>query len=285
MARSTKSAFVQGLASKKSELAEASQVQRTQIADDSELIELYGLKAGDRRSVESRLVSCTAGVHEEGNYEGLQYVNFLYQIVSGPGRNLMVGNYIPLYDRKTKEVTAKAMEWVYKEFQGFGYDTAEWGGDPEQIEIAANELTKEKTHCYVVLAANQIKTGQRAGNIAVNKYIGRVIADQQDSSQEEEVAQEEAPAPPKEEPKAQKPKANKKAPVQPEPEPEVEDDDNSDAAEIVVGSKVGFLFIDEESDVSEDVEGTVTAIEGDTAKITDGKYSYDIALEDLTLLA
>jgi hypothetical protein len=288
MAKAGKSAFVSNLAKNKKVLAASSKTVRTVLIDDAEIIENYDLRAGDRKTFRVKLVSATCGVHEDGKYEGLPYVNFMYSIqANGPLKGGCVGNYIPGFDRKTLEVTEKAMEWIYRELQGFGYDTSSWGDDPEAIEDAIKELSRDKPSCILLVAVNEIKSGPRQGSLAVNKSLQRVI-DSDDVEDDAEEA-EEAPAPKKPAGKpapAPKQAAKKVEPeVEPEEESEVEaEDDNteSEGAEIAKGDKVKFTFVDEENETEEEVEGTVEKINEDgTYKVNDGTYFYDVDAEDI----
>jgi hypothetical protein len=290
MAKTGKSAFVSNLASNKKALAAASKTTRTVLLDDSEIIEKYDLRVGDRKVVKTKLVSAKCGVHEDGKYEDLPYVTFTYALDGGPLSGGSISCYIPAFDRKTLEVTEDSMGWVYRELQGFGYDTSKWGDDPTQIEEAISEVNKERPACMLLLAVNEIKNGPRAGTPALNKSLQRVVAAAASSGGDDDGDdEEEAPAPKKPAPKAdaKKPaaKAQKATKVAPEPEPEDEDEDVAgDDGELLVseGDTVKFTFEDEESGDSEEVTGTVEAINEDgTYKVNDGTYLYDVAGEDI----
>lgn len=264
MAKAPKSAFVATLSAKKNELIKAAQTQRAGgITEASEIVEAYGLDEGSRITVKCKLLGVKVATHEEGVNKGLPYVSFSYAPVEAPGKGMTFVTYLPCFDRKTKEVSEKAMTWVFQEFQGFGFDTNTWGSDPGQIEVAGSELNKEKPTCMVTLRCSKIQAGARAGELVVNFGINRVV--EADAPAPKSLSQEldeamEAPATAA--PPARKPAAKK-------------------AAAFKVGDKVKFTFSDDDGN-EEEVEGDITSVEGDTYQVTDGTYSYDLTAAEMT---
>lgn len=263
MAKAPKSAFVATLSAKKNELIKAAQTQRAGgITEASEIVEAYGLDEGSRITVKCKLLGVKVATHEEGVNKGLPYVSFSYAPVEAPGKGMTFVTYLPCFDRKTKEVSEKAMTWVFQEFQGFGFDTNTWGSDPGQIEVAGSELNKEKPTCMVTLRCSKIQAGARAGELVVNFGINRVV--EADAPAPKSLSQEldeamEAPATAA--PPARKPAAKK-------------------AAAFKVGDKVTFTFADDDGN-EEEVEGDITSVEGDTYQVTDGTYSYDLTAAEM----
>jgi hypothetical protein len=266
MAKAPKSAFVATLSAKKNELIKAAQSQRAGgITESSEIVEAYGLDEGSRITVKCKLLGVKVSCHEEGANKGLPYVSFSYAPVEAPGKGMTFVMYLPGYDRKTKEVTEKAMTWIFQEFQGFGFDTRDWGADPSQIETAGAELNKEKPTCMVNLRCSKIQAGARAGELVVNFGINRIVETDAPApktlSQELDEVMEAPAAKVAETPAPRKPAAKK-------------------AAAFKVGDKVIFTFTDEDNN-EEEVEGEITGLEGDTYQVTDGTYSYDLTAAEM----
>ncbi len=298
-----KSAFVSSLTPKRDILKEASQAQRTSITDASEVIEAYDLQDGDRMSIACKLTSCIADVHkEEGDKKGLPFVNFLYAPTEEPGKGMTIGAFFPGYDRRELEITVDSWNWIYREFQGFGFDTAEWSDDPSKVEEAAKELTAEKPLCMVQIRCSKIRSGDRKGELALNYGISRVLdSDEEGEVETTPVVSSSSMAPPK---AGNKGKAKETVPTAPEPQevtipeppaPEASAPAKRGRAKKVanvgfeIGDKVKFKF---ENDDGEDeiITGTITALSLDDAsnlptgdfEITDGTYSYTMAPSDLT---
>lgn len=274
MAKAKKSAFVTGLASNKEALKEAAEKERASLADQSEVQQVYKLnKKGDRVSVPCKLVSVKCATHEEGDRKGLPYVNWVFAPLEAPGKGMLIGNYQPAYNRKTMVIDGAALGWIFQEFQACGFDTRSWANDPSELESAAEELDSEKPTIMLSIRASEIKAGKRAGDVAVNYSISRLIDDVSsqettgDSEEEDsldddlEAAMTKEPDPVPEKTKVTKTKAaKKKSPA--------------------VGDSIKFKFEDEDGN-QETISATIESIEGETLTVSDGTYTYDIEVSDV----
>jgi hypothetical protein len=275
MAKAKKSAFVSGLASNKEALQKAAETERASLADQSEVQQVYQLnKAGDRVSVPCKLVSVKCATHEDGDKKGLPYVNWVFAPLEAPGKGMLIGNFQPGYNRATLAVDGGALGWIFGEFQACGFDTKSWANDPSEIETAADELDKEKPTIMLSIRAAEIKKGVRAGSVAINYSISRLIEDL-DSSQEDtdnsgkeadlgdelDEAMEKEPTPPPATTKVTKTKATKKK-------------------ALAVGDTVKFNFENEEGEM-EEIAATIEEIKGDDLSVNDGNYNYEIKVADV----
>lgn len=275
MAKAKKSAFVSGLASNKEALQKAAETERASLADQSEVQKVYQLnKAGDRVSVPCKLVSVKCATHEDGDKKGLPYVNWVFAPLEAPGKGMLIGNFQPGYSRTTLAVDGAALGWIFGEFQACGFDTKSWANDSSEIESAADELDKEKPTIMLSIRAAEIKKGSRAGSVAINYSISRLIEDY-DSSQEDtdnsdkeetleeelDKAMEKEPTPPPATTKVTKTKATKKK-------------------ALAVGDTVKFNFENEEGEM-EVITATIEEIKGEDLSVNDGNYNYEIKVADV----
>lgn len=278
MAKAKKSAFVTGLAANKEALKEAAEKERASLADQSEVQQIYKLtKAGDRVSVPCKLVSVKCDTHEDGDKKGLPYVNWVFSPLEAPGKGMLIGNFQPGYDRKTLAVSGSALGWIFQEFQACGFETKSWANDPSELEDAADELDKEKPTVMLSIRASEIRAGKRAGQVAINYSIARLIDDASSQeatgdSEEEDSLGDELDAAMEQEPEAA-----------PEPPPATTKVTKTKAAkkkEFAVGDQVKFNFENDEGE-EEVISATIESINGGTLSVTDGTYSYDIGVADV----
>ncbi len=272
MAKAKKSAFVTGLAANKEALKEAAEKERASLADQTEIQQVYKLtKAGDRVSVPCKLVSVKCATHEDGDKKGLPYVNWVFAPLEAPGKGMLIGNFQPGYSRKTMIVDGAALGWIFQEFQACGFDTKSWANDPSEVEDAAEELDKEKPTIMLSVRASEIKSGKRAGEVAINMGISRLIDDgssqetKGDSEEEDSLGDELEEAMTKE-PEPVKTQVTKtKAPAK---------------KSYKVGDEIKFKFEDDDGN-EETIEAVVEKVDGLTLSVTDGEYSYDIEVDDV----
>ena len=275
MAKAKKSAFVTGLASNKEALKEAAEKERASLVDQSEVQQIFKLnKAGDRVSVICKLVSVKCDTHEDGDKKGLPYVNWVFSPLESPGKGMLIGNFQPAYNRKTLVVDGSALGWIFQEFQACGFDTKSWANDPSELESAADELDQEKPTVMVSIRASEIKSGKRAGSLAINYSISRLVedvssqettddSDEEDSLEDEleEVMVKEPVKPAQEKTQVSKTKAPKKKKFE-------------------VGDAIKFNFEDDDGN-EEVVSATIESVDGNSITVTDGTYSYDITTDDV----
>lgn len=279
MAKAKKSAFVTGLASNKEALKKAAETERAVLADQSEVKKVYDLnKAGDRVSVPCKLVSVKCDIHETGDNKGLPYVNWVFAPLEAPGKGMLIGNFQPGYNRKTKAIDGDSLGWIFGEFQACGFDTKSWANDPSEIETAAEELDKEKPTVMLSIRANEIKKGDKAGQIAINYSIARLIEssqeDLEDSSEDDDSLGDELDEAMTKEPEAT---------PEPEPAPATTKVTKTKATRkktYKVGDKVKFNFKNEEGEI-EEITATIEEIDGDDLKVNDDTYDYDIKVSDV----
>ncbi len=272
MAKAKKSAFVTGLATNKEALKEAAEKERASLADQTEIQQVYKLnKANDRVSVPCKLVSVKCATHEDGDKKGLPYVNWVFSPLEAPGKGMLIGNFQPGYNRKTMAVEGSALGWIFQEFQACGFDTKSWANDPGNIEDAADELDKEKPTVMLSIRASEIKAGKRAGQIAINMGISRLIdngssqeatgdSDEEDSLGDElEEAMTKEPEPVKTQVTKTKVPAKKS---------------------FKVGDEIKFNFEDDDGN-NEVIEAVIEKVDGLILSVSDGEYSYDIEADDV----
>lgn len=278
MAKAKKSAFVTGLASNKEALKKAAETERAVLADQSEVSTVYGLdKAGARVSVPCKLVSVKCDTHETGDNKGLPYVNWVFAPLEAPGKGMLIGNFQPGYNRKTKVIDGDSLGWIFGEFQACGFDTKSWASDPSEIETAAEELDKEKPTVMLSIRANEIKKGERAGQIAINYSIARLIEDASsqenlEDPQEEETLEEELDAAMDKEPE-----------VAPEPPPATTKVTKTKATKkktYKVGDEVKFNFKNDDDEI-EVITASIVEMNGDEIKVSDDQFDYDIKISDV----
>ena len=278
MAKAKKSAFVTGLASNKEALKKAAETERAVLADQSEVAAVYGLdKAGARVSVLCKLVSVKCDIHETGDSKGLPYVNWVFSPLEAPGKGMLIGNFQPGYNRKTKVIDGDSLGWIFGEFQVCGFDTKSWANDPSEIETAAEELDKEKPTVMLSIRANEIKKGERAGQIAINYSIARLIEDASsqenlEDPQEEETLEEELDAAMTKEPE-----------VAPEPPPATTKVTKTKATKkktFKVGDEVKFNFKNDDDEI-EVITASIVEMNGDEIKVSDDQFDYDIKISDV----
>ncbi len=188
------SAFVKALKPAQEAVKVASETKRSSFFDNNDLSAMYKLNDGDSASFTADLVSCKADVHDKGDYQGLPYVSFTYNITSGPAKGSMISIFMPLYSRRAEdkgEITDDSVKWIMQEFQLFGYETDGWS--PADIEGAANELndSDEKPSVTIRVTATKSKSGKSIGKLMANLRVIKLLSDEEVADEEVEDAEEE----------------------------------------------------------------------------------------------
>jgi hypothetical protein len=126
------------------------------------------------------------------------------------------------------------------------------------------------------IRANEIKKGDKAGQVAINYSIARLIEssqeDLEDPQEDEDSLEEELDAAMDPEPE-----------VAPEPPPATTKVTKTKAARkktYKVGDKVKFNFKNEDGEI-EEISATIEEVNGEDLKVNDDTYDYDIKVSDV----
>jgi len=256
-----KSAFVLAGENNKDIIKTASMTKRNSLTTNEDIISAYDLQDGSRVSVICKVTRIVADVHgdDKGPIEGLPYVSFSFVPTSGNLKGSVISNFMPCYDRRSPEdgVSEKAMEWIFREFQGLGMDTEGW--TLVDVESAADVVTEEQPMVALGINCSKIKSGKSKGNLAINVRINRLI-----------VEGNEAPSPVK----SSKPALGV---LTPEPVVLDEDSDDEDTVDYIpkVHDEVTYTY--EEDDDEEVLQCTITKVnlKSRTCDLSDGEYGYE----------
>jgi len=227
--------------------------------NDQEICSLFELGAGDRMTVDSKLISAKIDTHPEGHkLAGGVYASFTFVFNHSTEGEIMYSMYISMYDRKSpKDFDPKGYNRFASAMERLGYPDGEYS--PQELAEKVEELKEAKPQVKLLMIAN----ATLAGVLRLNCFVDGLIA----------------------------PESPKKAPREPSEPKEVSDvveapEAATEAPSKVVikeGSKVVFTFQD--GDDSEEVTATVINLDGDKVDLDDGRFRYsEVPVEKVSLV-